>query len=172
MTLDLSPVSGDADVPEARARLETRRIVEAPAVDSKRPVIAAALPRRQRVLVVDDEPAIREIQRRLLHRAGIDTIAVASGVEARDVLLRESVDLVVSDLRMPGEMDGAALLGWLERERPSLAATALLATGDVSGTASVALPVPPERILNKPFEGAEFVRRVRAALALEPIAPR
>lgn len=127
-----------------------------------------AEPQRRCVLVVDDEPAIREIQRRLLNRAGIDVITAASGLAARDLLLSHSVDLVVSDLRMPGEMDGAALLAWMERERPALASTALLATGDVSGAASVALPVPPERILNKPFEGAEFVRRVRAALDLEP----
>ena len=120
------------------------------------------------MLVVDDESSIREIQRRLLARAGFDVLVASGGTEARDIMLRERVDLVVSDLRMPGEMDGYALLAWMERERPALAESVLLATGDVSGAVPVALPVPLQRILNKPFEGAEFVRRVRAALGITP----
>jgi C4-dicarboxylate-specific signal transduction histidine kinase len=120
---------------------------------------------RPRVLVVDDEPAIREIQRRLLTRVGIDVLLASSGSEARDIMLREHVDLVVTDVRMPGEMDGFALLRWMADNRPALAESALVATGDMSGTASLTLPVPVERILNKQFEGAEFVRRVRAALS-------
>ena len=123
----------------------------------------------RRVLVVDDEPAIREIQRRLLGRAGLAVRVASSGVEARDILLRERVDLVVTDLRMPGEMDGYALFEWMERERPELAASAILATGDVSGAASIALPVPAERVLSKPFDGAEFVRRVHAALEAQGV---
>ena len=120
------------------------------------------------MLAVDDEPSIREIQRRLLTRAGFDVLVASGGTEARDIMLPERVDLVVWDLRMPGEMDGYALLAWMERERPALAESVLLATGDVSGAVPVALPVPLQRILNKPFEGAEFVRRVRVALGITP----
>lgn len=97
-------------------------------------------------------------------------VVAATGVAARDIVLTEHIDLVVSDLRMPGEMDGRALLAWLDTERPDLGRTALLATGDVSGDvsgdASLALPLPPHRILNKPFEGKDYVLRVRAALGL------
>ncbi|MEP7001249.1 MAG: ATP-binding protein, partial [bacterium] len=168
-----------SNLPKGGARI-TLKLCRGAAVDHDEPVVAppplALLPAptpaggegRQRVLVVDDEPSIREIQRRLLTRAGLDVLVASGGVEARDILLREHVDLVVSDLRMPGEMDGYALLEWMERERPALSETALLATGDVTGTASIALPVPEERILSKPFDGAEFVRRVRAALAVVP----
>jgi CheY-like chemotaxis protein len=143
-------------------------VVEAPSLPLMSALARAKDEAHQRVLVVDDEPAIREIQRRLLTRAGFEVLVASSGVEARDILLREHVDLVVSDLRMPGEMDGYALLEWMERERPALSGTALLATGDVSGAASIALPVPAERILSKPFNGADFVRRVRAALDVVP----
>lgn len=151
--------------PRARSDAPLELTPERVAMTSAQDAITKEDEARPRVLVVDDEPAIREIQRRLLTRAGLDVLVASGGAEARDIMLRERVDLVVSDLRMPGEMDGYALLQWMERERPALAKTALLATGDVSGAASVALPVPVERILNKPFEGAEFVRRVRAALA-------
>ncbi len=124
--------------------------------------------RRPRVLVVDDEPSIREIQRRLLTRANIDVVLASSGTEARDFLLRESVDLVVSDVRMPGELDGYALLEWMKRERPTLASNAILATGDISGSESAPIGLPPERILRKPFQGDELMACVRAALALAP----
>lgn len=119
---------------------------------------------RPRVLVVDDEPSIREIQRRLLQRANIDVVLASSGAEARDILLRESVDLVVSDVRMPGELDGYALLAWMERERPLLAQRTILATGDIGGPDMEPI-LPPERILRKPFKGEEFLACVRAALA-------
>jgi signal transduction histidine kinase/CheY-like chemotaxis protein len=119
-----------------------------------------------RVLVVDDEPTLRTVQGRLLSGAGIEVVLAATGAEAREVLAREHFDLVISDLRMPGEMDGRELLAWLEETHPALAARALLLTGDVNGVASVALPVPAERVLTKPFNNADYVRRVRRALGL------
>lgn len=151
--------------PASRPDSEVERILSstAPSLTAITPLEAI---HRSRVLVVDDEPAIREVQRRFLTRAGIDVVVAASGVAAREIILTEHVDLVVSDLRMPGEMDGRALLAWLDSERPDLGRTALIATGDVSGDASLALPLPPHRILNKPFEGKDYVRRVRAALGL------
>jgi C4-dicarboxylate-specific signal transduction histidine kinase len=124
--------------------------------------------RRHRVLVVDDEPSIREVQRRLLQRANIDVVLASSGADARDLLLNETVDLVVSDVRMPGELDGYGLLAWLERERPQLARSAILATGDIAGPSPNKVPLPPERILRKPFQGHEFLACVQAALQRLP----
>ena len=120
---------------------------------------------RPRVLVVDDEPTLRLIQHRLLTNAGMDVVLAANGTEAQDALVRESFDLVISDLRMPGEMDGRDLLAWLERERPTLAARSLLLTGDMGGVASAPLPVPLDRIIPKPFSSSEYVKRVRRALS-------
>ena len=121
---------------------------------------------RPRVLVVDDEPTLRLIQHRLLTNAGMDVVLAANGTEAQDALVRESFDLVISDLRMPGEMDGRDLLAWLAQERPALAARSLLLTGDMGGVASVPLPVPMERVVPKPFSSVEYVRRVRQALGI------
>lgn len=117
------------------------------------------------VLVVDDEPTIREIQRRVLERAGIRVLVAPSGTAARDILLNQSVDLVVTDLRMPGKMDGRDLLEWLERERPVLGEHALLVTGDVSGDASLPFPVTSHRLIKKPFTNEGYLARVQAALA-------
>lgn len=124
-----------------------------------------------RILVVDDEPSIREVMRRLLTRQGFDVILASTGAQARDIMLAEHVDLVVSDLRMPGEMDGYALFSWMERERPALAATALLSTGDMTGEGHARLPVPAERTLSKPFIGTDVVHRIRRALGIPDVCP-
>ena len=117
------------------------------------------------ILVVDDEPSLREVQRRLLMLEGFDVLLAENSTQARELLSRNQVDLVVSDLRMPGDIDGLGLLASLEQDYPELAATALLVTGDVSGTAAGSLPVPDARLIRKPFTRTEYVSRVRVALA-------
>jgi C4-dicarboxylate-specific signal transduction histidine kinase/CheY-like chemotaxis protein len=123
-------------------------------------------PTPARILVVDDEPTLREVQRRILTRGGFEVVLASSGAEARDLVRAQSFDLVISDLRMPGEMDGRQLFAWLQVEHPALAARALLATGDVTGDAGSALPVTPDRLVNKPFHAADYLDRVRRALGL------
>jgi len=63
-----------------------------------------------KVLVVDDQFTVRELQRRILEGAGYDVLTGANGREALDVIAREpDIDLVITDIEMP-EMDGFALL--------------------------------------------------------------
>ena len=160
VTLKLRRADAPAAVPEQRmpdASTAPADAVPSPASDRE--------PRPPRVLVVDDEPALREVQRRVLMLEGIDVLLAENSAQAREVLGRHEVDLVVSDLRMPGDTDGLGLLASLERDHPELAATALLVTGDVSGTAGESLPVPDARLIRKPFTRAEYVSRVRLALA-------
>jgi len=121
---------------------------------------------RRRVLVVDDEPSLRQIQHRLLARENVDVLLAANGDEARDILTAEAVDLVISDLRMPGSTDGRGLIAWIEENQPHLSKHILIVTGDLAGLPTdVAVGVPPERVLAKPFTRSEYVSRVRAALA-------
>jgi CheY-like chemotaxis protein len=121
---------------------------------------------RRRVLVVDDEPSLRQIQHRLLARENVDVLLAANGDEARDILATEAVDLVISDLRMPGSTDGRGLIAWIEENQPHLFDHILIVTGDLNGLPNdVAIGVPPERVLAKPFTRTEYVSRVRAALA-------
>ena len=149
---------------EAPAMATTARAHTLPAPSGER-VAGSGAGAVARVLVVDDEPSLREVQRRLLTLEGLDVVLAANAAEARDVLGRERVDLVISDLRMPGSVDGRGLIAWLGQEHPALAERALLVTGDVSGAA--AFPVPPERLIPKPFSREEYVARVRAALGRE-----
>ena len=122
-------------------------------------------PARQRILVVDDEPSLREVQRRVLVLEGFEVLLAENGEEATSILARERVDLVISDLRMPGSTDGRALLSILQRDYPALAARAIVVTGDLSNVAAARLPVPLDRVLRKPFTRAEYVARVRQVLS-------
>jgi CheY-like chemotaxis protein len=61
--------------------------------------------RRTRILVVDDEPAIRKLLRANLEFAGFDAMAAGDGIEALKLVEREVPDLVLLDIMMP-KMDG------------------------------------------------------------------
>ena len=67
------------------------------------------------VLVVDDEPGIRELLCRRLIKAGYKTRRAAEPVEASRIFLEEQIDAVILDLRMP-ELSGFNLLEWLRTE--------------------------------------------------------
>ena len=64
--------------------------------------------RSGRLLVVDDALTVRELQRTILERAGFDVTVACDGVEALEVLAKETFDLVVTDVEMP-RMDGFTL---------------------------------------------------------------
>lgn len=69
------------------------------------------------LLVVDDEAELRETLRRHYRLQGFDVAVAGNGVEALDLMKRQRVDLVISDIQMP-EMDGIALLNAIRNEYP------------------------------------------------------
>jgi two-component system response regulator PilR (NtrC family) len=62
------------------------------------------------ILVVDDEQSMREFLSICLRRAGHEVIVAKSGIEALDKLRTNAIDLVLTDLKMPGELDGLGIL--------------------------------------------------------------
>lgn len=120
---------------------------------------------RPRVLVVDDEPSLRQIQRRLLALENVDVLLASNADEAREILSANAVDLVISDLRMPGAIDGRGLIAWIAEHQPHLSQRILIVTGDLNGLSTDSeTGIPPEQVLSKPFTRQEYVSRVRAAL--------
>jgi CheY-like chemotaxis protein/two-component sensor histidine kinase len=155
-----------ADAPEIEAPV----LASAPGPGSADPSVHAsgpsgeAKPARPRILVVEDEEFLRKLQSRILERLDAHIILATSAAEAREVLCRQSVDLIISDVRMPGE-SGVELFGWVRRERPELADRFLFVTGDASAHDLVALVEErPDRLLHKPFQVQEYLARVSAAL--------
>jgi len=75
-------------------------------------------PKRERVLVVDDDPDIAEVLSRALADPEREVALATSGAAARDRLAWENFNLVITDVRMPGEMDGVDLFRWIKENRP------------------------------------------------------
>ncbi len=121
-----------------------------------RPVAAG----RGRVLVVDDEPTVARLLCDALEEQGHTVECVADGASALALALAGDFDAIVADLRMPG-MDGLELFRAIRRERPELAASVVLATGDtVSGEAQRAAAEAGVELLEKPFD----LERLRASV--------
>ena len=115
-----------------------------------------------RVLIVEDEEAVRRPMVRYLTRRGAVVDEAADGVEGLARLRAQPANVVLADLRMP-RMGGVELYAQLEEERPELAARVLFLSGDVSQLAAPGnTPVPRERVLVKPVELAELERRIIA----------
>ena len=115
-----------------------------------------------RVLIVEDEEAVRRPMARYLTRRGAQVDEAADGVEGLARLRTQPANVILADLRMP-RMGGVELYAQLEEERPELAARVLFLSGDVSQLAQPGnTPVPRERVLVKPVELAELERRILA----------
>ncbi len=126
------PADGAAPDPFPSAPLPLEGSVEtAEAPDRSHGVGVAGDSLPARVLVVDDEPALRHLQARILKRMGIEVLQAASAEEARATLGKSEVRAIVSDVRMPGG-SGVTLYRELLLTRPSLARRFLFITGDRS----------------------------------------
>ncbi len=116
------------------------------------------------LLVVDDEPDVVDALRRTLRHPSWRVIGEVSPQAALERLAREPVDLVISDIDMPG-MNGVELVGRIRRAYPEV--VRMLLTGGASlGSALRAInDGEVHRYLLKPWDRAELRDTVRAALA-------
>ena len=110
------------------------------------------------VLVVDDEPIVREVVVRYLAREGHRTIEAADGSVARGLIERGSPDLVVLDVMLPGT-DGLELCRWI-RGRSELPVILLTARGEEADRI-VGLELGADDYVTKPFSPRELAARVR-----------
>ena len=134
--IDLPRAAGTPDSAPPAPRLEPR-----------------AVPRR--ILIVDDEPAIRSSLQRFLSRRGHEVTVAAEGREALDIIARaaESFDVIVSDLRMPG-LAGDRLLAELRERGEDYDERVIFMTGDALG-----------------WESSEIVRSAHHPVLLKPAPP-
>jgi DNA-binding response OmpR family regulator len=113
------------------------------------------------ILVVDDDPALREMLSEYLTEHELRVSTVASGREMNELLDRSAIDLVLLDLKMPGE-DGLQLARAL-RERGNL--PIVLVTGKHEEADRVmGLELGADDYITKPFSPRELLARVRAVL--------
>jgi DNA-binding response OmpR family regulator len=113
------------------------------------------------ILVVDDEPIVREVVCRYLEREAFTTLEAADGDEALRLLGAEQIDLVVLDVMLPGP-DGLELCRWI-RARSDLPVIMLTGRGEVTDRI-VGLELGADDYLTKPFSPRELIARVRTVL--------
>ena len=113
------------------------------------------------VLAVDDDAAVRDLIGEYLRENELRVTCVASGKELADVMARETVDLVVLDVRLPGE-DGMQIARKL-REKSEI--PILMLTGRAEEADRVmGLELGADDYLTKPFSPRELLARIRALL--------
>ena len=113
-------------------------------------------------LIVDDEPRLRQVLLHLMRNDGYRCFEAANGVEAVELLERQQVSLVMSDMRMP-RMDGIELLEQVRKRWPDTAVVMITAVADVE-VAVGCLASGAMDYLTKPFHLEEVRARVREAL--------
>ena len=113
------------------------------------------------VLVVDDEPTIREVVVRYLQREGYRTLEAADGARAKELLEQHSPNLVVLDIMLPGT-DGLQLCRWI-RSRSNLPVIMLTARGEEADRI-VGLELGADDYVTKPFSPRELVARLKAIM--------
>jgi DNA-binding response OmpR family regulator len=113
------------------------------------------------VLVVDDEPIVREVVVRYLKREGFRILEAGDGDRARELIEREPPNLVVLDLMLPGT-DGLSLCRWI-RSRSDLPVIMLTARGEEADRI-VGLELGADDYVTKPFSPRELAARVRTVL--------
>jgi two-component system, OmpR family, KDP operon response regulator KdpE len=123
-------------------------------------VIGKAAPLK--VLVVDDEPAIRRFLRTSLSAQGYQVIEAENGGRALDLLQRSPVDIVVLDLGLP-DIDGVEIIDRLRGQGWSLPIVILSSRTDETGKVD-ALDRGADDYVTKPFGIDELLARLRAAL--------
>ncbi|MES2115687.1 MAG: response regulator, partial [Pseudomonadota bacterium] len=103
------------------------------------------------VLFVDDEPNILSALRRLFRPRGYRVLTAESGAEGLEVLEREPVDLVISDMRMP-EMDGARFLAQVRQRWPGVLRLLLTGYSDIQSIQDAINCGEIYRYITKPWD--------------------
>ena len=122
--------------------------------------------RPNKILVVDDDTRIRDLLRRYLSQEGFDVLLAEDGKSLTRIMLRETADLIVLDLMMPGE-DGLSICRRLRAAGDVTPIIMLTAKGEDIDRI-VGLEVGADDYLGKPFNPRELLARIHAVLRRRP----
>jgi CheY-like chemotaxis protein len=116
------------------------------------------------ILVVDDEPRMRRLARRMLSELGYQVLEAENAAAAARLLDTDaSIDLLFTDVIMPGESDGRALGRWARQAHPGLGV--LLTSGFAQQTAGEDSPgAEPLPLLSKPYSKEQLQHAMQTLL--------
>lgn len=115
---------------------------------------------KKKILVVDDDDAIRTMVERVLKREQFEVESARDGYEAIEKLNRNDYATVLLDLMMP-RVDGHGVLRYLEQNRPAPTPPVIVMTANHQGASDTADAAPVFRVLSKPFDIRQLVSHVR-----------
>lgn len=123
------------------------------------------LKERETILVVDDNDAMREVAAMQLHTLGYDVIVADNPHEALDVLRsKRAVDLLLTDIVMPGQLDGRELALRARELRPAI--NVLFTSGFTENTLAASISEDfAGHILSKPYRQVDLAKRLRELLS-------
>ncbi len=120
------------------------------------------------ILIVDDEPDVREVLEEYFVAHGYAAHRAASASDARAIAAQHSIDLALLDISMPGE-DGLSLARHLRERYPRIAVVMLTSAGTVVDRI-VGLEVGADDYVAKPFDPRELLARVKSVLRRTSLA--
>lgn len=118
--------------------------------------------RKCRILVVEDNEDVRELAEAMLATAGYEVLSAPSGERALALLETEKVDLLFTDVIMPGGMNGLQLIEQVRATRPGM--PTLVTTGYMDELPARGLREKSLDVLAKPYQHQDLLDRVHAAL--------
>lgn len=120
----------------------------------------------QRILIIDDEPHILLMLKKMLERAGYEIDLASNGVEGLQLFNRTPADLVITDIIMP-EKEGLETIREMKRYHPGLKIIAMSGGGKISAEnyLETAKIFGASRIIEKPFTQQDMVSTVQELLS-------
>ena len=140
------------EIPESK-RIEKAKVVDEPAMRGS-----------EVILVVEDEPRVRRVALRDLEKLGYKTLEAENGDMARTIIESgEPIDLLFSDILMPGEMNGHMLAIWVEENHPQIKVvlTSGYSKGQADANRDQAHPFP---LVRKPYSINNLAKQIRTTL--------
>jgi DNA-binding NtrC family response regulator len=113
------------------------------------------------ILLIEDEPSVSAFVRTALERNGYRVVQAATGAEGLHQLSTETYSGVISDIRMPGDINGADIHQWIQSHRPELGHRIILISGDTANSETQSLLSRSSTpCIEKPFRVQQLISAV------------
>jgi CheY-like chemotaxis protein len=120
--------------------------------------VGAAMGMAGPILLIEDEPSVIAFLRAALERKGYAVENASSGAEGLQRLSSGSYGGVISDIRMPGAVNGTEVHAWIRKHRPDLSARIILISGDTANSDTQAfLAQSGTPCIEKPFRVQQLI---------------
>jgi DNA-binding NtrC family response regulator len=113
------------------------------------------------ILLIEDEPAVSAFVRTALERKGYRVVQASTGAEGLQQLASDTYSGVISDIRMPGDVNGADVHQWIQQNRPELGTRIILISGDTANSETQSLLTGSATpCIEKPFRVQQLISTV------------